>query len=160
MGWIWTRRNKIEKRSQWRRKSCFGKKGCWEIRQLSAFSIQFPFFCGKMFGFRANEQTLLRFSNIFLKENVINFDENISKTFHGGLSDWKRIVRWIKYVGHETGVTHSRCLQSLFRLYLDKIQICVCSIEAFYFRPARDGSFAYETMAVGVNTLSKIFADK
>ena len=45
-------------------------------------------------------------------------------------------------------------------MYLDKIQICASSIEAFYFRLARDGSFAYEKMAVGINTLSKILPDK
>ena len=61
---------------------------------------------------------------------------------------------------HEKGIAHSPCLQSLFRLYLDKIQVCVKSVEASYFRPERDGSFAYEKMAVGVNTLSKILPDK
>lgn len=138
----------------------FWQKGLLGDSSAECLLHTISFFCGKLFGFRANKQTLLRFPNIFLKENFIIFDENISETFHGGLSNLKRIVRWIKYVGHETGVTHSCCLQSLFRLYLDTIQICVCSIEAFYFRPARDGSFSYETMAVGVNTLSKIFPDK
>ena len=72
----------------------------------------------------------------------------------------KRSPRFVQHMCHETRVTHSRCLQSLFRLYLDKIQICASSIEAIYFRPARDGSFAYEKMAVGINMLSKILPDK
>lgn len=65
----------------------FWQKGLLGDSSAECLFHTISFFCGKMFGFRANEQTLLRFSNIFLKENVINFDENISKTFHGGLSD-------------------------------------------------------------------------
>ena len=43
--------------------------------------------------------------------------------------------------------THSPCLQSLFHSYLDH-------------RLVRNRSFAYEKIAIGVNTLSKILPDK
>ena len=61
---------------------------------------------GKLFGLRANEQMLLRFSNIVLNKNFIIFDETISKTFHEGLVDLKRKARLVKHMCHETGVTH------------------------------------------------------
>ena len=37
MGWICERKKKIEKRSQRRKKSCYDRKGCWEMSQLSVF---------------------------------------------------------------------------------------------------------------------------
>ena len=76
------------------------------------------FYCGKLFGLRANEQRLLRFFNIILNENFIIFDENISKTFHGGISDLKHTSILIRHMCHEKGIAHFPCLQSLFRLPL------------------------------------------
>jgi hypothetical protein len=49
------------------------------------------FYDGKLFGLRANEHRLFRVANIVLKDNFINFDESISKTFHGGLQDLKEL---------------------------------------------------------------------
>lgn len=48
------------------------------------------FYNGKLFGLRANEHRLLRVGNIVVQENLIIFDESISKTFHGGLKDLSR----------------------------------------------------------------------
>ena len=85
----------------------------------------------------------------------------MSKTFHGGLKDLKKSSRFIEHKCHEIGGTHSRCLQSLYRLYLSKITVCVKeNPEAFYFRPQRSASFGYEKSANGVNTFNKILPDK
>lgn len=54
------------------------------------------FYNGKLFGLRACEHRLLRFCNICVKENLIIFDESLSKTFHGGLKDLKKKPRLIK----------------------------------------------------------------
>ena len=48
------------------------------------------FYNGKLFGLRANEHRLLRISNIVLVDNLIIFDQRLSKTFHGGLKDLKK----------------------------------------------------------------------
>lgn len=117
------------------------------------------FYCGKIFGLRANEQRLLRISNIKVESNFIIFDESISKTFHGGLSDLKHKSRFVKHMYHDMGENHSPCLQELFKLYIEKIRVCAQNVEAFYFRLARDGSFSYEKSPFGVNTLNKILPD-
>ena len=91
------------------------------------------FYCGMLLGLRANEQRFLRFFNIVVKENFIIFDQSISKTFHGGLSDLGLSAKLIKYMCHETGVTHSHCLQSLFYLYLDKIGSVPVVLKHFIF---------------------------
>lgn len=119
------------------------------------------FYNGKLFGLRSNEHRLLRVCNISLKDNFIIFDESVSKTFHGGLKDLKKSSRVIKHKCHEIGENHSRCLQSLYRLYLSKITECVKEKpDAFYFRPQRNGSFSYEKSAIGINSLNKILPDK
>jgi len=55
------------------------------------------FYNGKMFGLRANEHRILRYNNITVKDNLIIFDESVSKTFHGGLKDLKKGKRYIKH---------------------------------------------------------------
>jgi len=79
---------------------------------------------------------------------------------HGGLSDLKRTSKFIKHLCHETGQIHSPCLLDCYSLYLEKIKDYAKSIEAFYFRPARDGAFKYEKIPIGINTLSKILPEK
>lgn len=119
------------------------------------------FYNGKLFGLRSNEHRLLRVSNIILKDNFIIFDESVSKTFHGGLKDLKKNAKFVKHKCHEFGQTHSRCLLSLYKLYLSKISQCVLAKpDSFYFRPQRNGKFEYEKSAIGINSLNKILPDK
>ena len=47
------------------------------------------FYNGKMFGLRAGEHRNICVNNFCLGPNVINFEENVCKTFHGGITDLK-----------------------------------------------------------------------
>ena len=80
------------------------------------------FYNGKLFGtfgLRTNGHRLLRISNIVLVDNLIIFDESLSKTFHGGLKDLKKQARYVKHICHEPNEIHDSCLQSLYRLYIE-----------------------------------------
>ena len=67
------------------------------------------FYNGKLFGLRANEHRLLRISNIVLVDNLIIFDETLSKTFHGGLKDLKKQARYIKHICRVPNEIHDSC---------------------------------------------------
>ena len=43
------------------------------------------FYNGKMFGLRGGEHRKICVNNFSLGPNVINFEENVCKTFHGGI---------------------------------------------------------------------------
>ena len=118
------------------------------------------FYNGKLFGLRANEHRLLRISNIVLVDNLIIFDESLSKTFHGGLKDLKKQARYIKHICHVPNEIHDSCLQSLYRLYVEKVREIAVKLGAFYLRPNTDGSFGYEKRALGLNTLNSILPVK
>ena len=47
------------------------------------------FYNGKMFGLRGGEHRNICVNNFCLGPNVINFEENVCKTFHGGITDLK-----------------------------------------------------------------------
>lgn len=68
----------------------------------------------------------------------------MSKTFHGGLKDLKQKPRLIKHKCHEIGDEHDRCLAALYSVYISKVQGFAESVESFYFRPHRKGTFEYE----------------
>ena len=137
----------------------------WEKGLLgghSAESLMYTiyFYNGKLFGLRACEHRLLRFCNICVKENLTIFDESLSITFHGGLKNLKKKPRLIKHKCHEIGVEHDRCLAALYSVYISKVQGFAESVESFYFRPHRKGTFEYEKSAVGLCTLNKIVPEK
>ena len=88
----------------------FWKKGLLGRESAECLMHTIYFYCVKLFGLRANEQRLLRISNISLIENYIIFDESVSKTFHEGLSDLKKKARYIKHMCHGLGEQHSPCL--------------------------------------------------
>ena len=47
------------------------------------------FYNGKMFGLRGGEHWKICVNNFSLGPNVINFEGNVCKTFHGGITDLK-----------------------------------------------------------------------
>ena len=71
------------------------------------------FLMESFFGIRAGEHRLLPLKNFTLSENSIVFNESISKTFHGGLKDFKYIPRNVRHVYHQSSKTHEHCLVSL-----------------------------------------------
>ena len=102
---------------------------------------------GKLFGLRANEHRLLPINNIVLVDNLITFDESL-KTFHGGLKDLKEQARYIKHTCHERNEIHDSRLQSLYRLYVEKVRKIAVKFDAFYIWPNTYGSFGYESFDV------------
>ena len=47
------------------------------------------FYNGKLFGLRSTEHRQTTLNNSEVGDNFIKFEENVSKTFHGGLTDLK-----------------------------------------------------------------------
>ena len=68
------------------------------------------FYNGKMFGLRGGEHRSICVNNFSLGPNVINFEENVCKTFHGGITDLKYEPRKVRHICHERGQEHDRCL--------------------------------------------------
>ena len=66
----------------------------------------------------------------------------------------------MKHICHQPNEIHDLCLQSLYRLYIDKAREGAVMADAFYLRPNRDGSFGYEKSAVGLNTLNSILPER
>jgi len=62
----------------------FWTKGLLGTNSAESLVNTVYFYCGKLFGLRANEQRLIRISNIIIRDNFIIFDESVSETFHGG----------------------------------------------------------------------------
>lgn len=139
----------------------FWSKGLLGNETATSLLNTIYYYNGKLFGLRAREHRELRYINIRVENNFIVFDESVSKTFHGGLNDLKYKPRLVKHFCHELGCQHSRCLVEIYELYLSKIEELAKSIDAFYFKPHRDGRvFGFEKVPVGINTLNKILPIK
>jgi hypothetical protein len=126
----------------------------WELQLLGSNSAEslintVYFYNGKLFGLRSNEHRMLRVCNIKVLDNFIIFDETSSKTFHGGLKDLKKEPRYIKHECHKVGEIHTPCLLSIYSLYLDKVKDIAGRVDAFYFRPKRDGSMGSRKVQSG-----------
>jgi hypothetical protein len=47
------------------------------------------FYNGKLFDLRSSEHRAITLNNFTIGENFIKFEENVCKTFHGGITDLK-----------------------------------------------------------------------
>lgn len=113
------------------------------------------FFNGKMFGLRGGEHRNLSLKNFELGPNYIKFEENMSKTFHGGLKDLKYTPKSIKHICHGIGEVHEPCILEFYQVYIGLVQFKETKIDAFYFRPSKS-KLAFEKSVVGVNKLNEI----
>ena len=95
-----------QKRQMDSREEITEEKGLLGGHSAESLMYTIYFYNGKRFGLRACEHRLLRSCNICVKENLIIFDESLSKTFHGGLKDLKKKLRLIKHKCHEIGDEH------------------------------------------------------
>ena len=68
------------------------------------------FYNGKLFGLRGGEHRDIRVGNFEIGENYIRFEENVSKTYHGGLLDLKYEPRVVRHMCHSVGEKHHPCL--------------------------------------------------
>ena len=116
------------------------------------------FYNGKLFGLRGGEHRNISVHNFQVGENFIRFEENVSKTFHGGLSDLKYTPRVVKHICHSVGESHNPCLAEYYRTYIALVQSKSKEKDAFYFRPNAK-QVKYDNAVVGINSLNKILSD-
>ena len=93
------------------------------------------YYNGKLFGIRLGEHRNITLNNFEVGSNYIQFKENVSKTFHGGLRDLKYVPRRARHVCHGEGQKHDRCLVELYKLYIELVKCKGSKVDAFYFRP-------------------------
>ena len=96
--------------------------------------------------------------NFELGSNYIKFEENLCKTFHGGITDLKYVPKTIEHICHEVGEKHERCILELYKLYFGLTQSIGKYNFALYFRPSMK-NFSYVKSPVGVNSLNAILPD-
>ena len=114
---------------------------------------------GKIFELRENEHRKLSLKNFELGPNVIKFEENLCKTFHGGLTDLKYAPKRIKHICHNVGEKHNPCLLEVYRMYNGLVQCKAKESDCFYLRAAKH-KFSFEKSLVGINTLNAILPNK
>ena len=113
------------------------------------------FYNGKLFGLRGGEHRNICVNNFSLGPNEITFEENMSKTFHGGITDLKYVPRRVRHVCHSPGEEHDRCLVKLYQLYIGLVETLAKKKDAFYFRPSSK-KLSFENSPVGINELNSI----
>ena len=113
------------------------------------------FYSGKLFGLCASKHRNISLENLEIGNNYIGFEENLSKTFHGGLLDLKYEPCVVKHVRHKVGQKHDSCPVDMYRLYIGLVEIFGKGMGAFYFKPyAKTSSF--HKCPVDINSLNKI----
>ena len=116
------------------------------------------FYNGKVFGLREGDHRNIVVNNFEIGPNFIKFEENASKTYHGGLCDLKYVPRVVKHVCHSIEEKHEPCLVEIFRLYVGLVETHAKEVTAFYFKPPKS-RFAFDKAPVGINSLNKILPD-
>ena len=96
------------------------------------------FYNGKVFGLRGGDHRNIVVNNFEIGSNFIKFEENASKTYHGGLCDIKYVPRVVKHVCHSTQERHEQCLVEIFRFYIGLVESHAKEVTAFYFKFAFD----------------------
>ena len=114
----------------------------WEMNLLgtsSAKSLLYTvyFYNGKIFGLPGGDHRNIMLNNFELGSNIIKFQENSCKTFHGGVSDLKYIPRTVKHICHEEGVKHEPCLVEIYRLYIGLLEVFAKNGNAFYYKASK-----------------------
>ena len=102
-----------------------------------------------------SEHRKLSLKNFELGPNFIKFEENLCKTFHGGLTDLKYVPKRIKHICHNVGVKHNPCLLEVYRMYIGFVECKAKESDCFYLRAAKH-KFSFEKSPVGINTLNAI----
>ena len=137
----------------------------WEKKLLGTTSAKsllntIYFYNGKIFGLRGGDHRKIVVNNFEIGPNFIKFEENASKTYHGGICDLKYVPRKVKHVCHSIGEKHepSRCLLEIYTLYIGLVETHAKAVTAFYFKPSTR-RLAFEKVPVGINSLNKILPE-
>ena len=80
------------------------------------------FYNGKIFGLRGGEHRKICVNNFFLGSKVINFEENVCKTFHGGITDLKYEPIKVKHICHERGQDNDEYVVQFYQLYIGFVE--------------------------------------
>lgn len=64
------------------------------------------YYNGKLFGLRGGLHRRICLENFEISDNYIPFEENASKTSHGGLLDLKYELRVVRHICHSVGEHH------------------------------------------------------
>ena len=67
----------------------FWSKGLFGLSSAKSLLNTVYFYNGKLFGLCGDEHRNITVANFELGGNFIRFEENVAKTFHGGLTDLK-----------------------------------------------------------------------
>ena len=97
-------------------------------------------------------------NNFSFGPNVINFEENVCKMFHGGITDLKYEPRKVRHICQERGQKHDRFVVQFlqfYQLYIGLVETLSKRNEAFYFKP-KSKTLSFENSPVGINTLNSI----
>ena len=108
-----------------------------------------------LFGLRAGEHRNITVRNIRVSDNCLRFEENSLKSFHGGICDLKYVPRAITHICHDRGLTYSRCLVEVYRLYSGFCDSPCKMGTAIYLKPKK--SLLGFDVPVGINTLNQIW---
>ena len=137
----------------------------WEKKLLGTTSAKsllntMYFYNGKIFGLRGGDHRKIVVNNFEIGPNFIKFEENASKTYHGGICDLQYVPRKVKHVCHSIGEKHepSRCLVEIYTLYIGLVETHAKAVTAFYFKPSTR-RLAFEKVPVGINSLNKILPE-
>ena len=134
----------------------FWQKGILGSSSSQALLNSAYFYNGKLFGLRSTEHRHITLNNFVIGGNFIKFEENVSKTFHGGLLDLKYEPRVVRHICHEEGKEHTtRCLVETYRLYIGLAEVNNKNGNAFNHKPDNKQLDFFKS-AVGINTLAKI----
>ena len=116
------------------------------------------FYNRKVFGLCGGDHRNIVVNNFEIGSNFIKFEENASKTYHGGLCDIKYVPRLVKHVCHSTEEKHKPCLVEIFRFHTGLVESHAKEVTAFYFKPSKT-KFAFDKVPVGINSLNKILPE-
>ena len=80
---------------------------------------------------------------------MIKFEENLCKTFHGGLCDLKSVPKSIKHISHDIG----KKTRSLFVENKSIVECKAEEIDCFYLRPSKQ-KLAFQKNPAAINALN------
>ena len=116
------------------------------------------FYKGKMFGLRGGEHRKICVNNFSFEPNVINFEKNVCKPFHGGITDLKYEPRKVRHICQQRGQKHDQCVVQFlqfYQLYIGLVETLSKRNEALYFRP-KSKTLLFENSPIRINTLNSI----
>ena len=95
----------------------FWSKGLFAQSSARSLLNSVYFYNGNLFGLQASEHSIT-LANIRVFDDFIKFEENVSKTFNGGICDLKYVSHSFTHICHPKGQSHVRCLVELYHLYI------------------------------------------